>query len=332
MAETDQAAPVRTYHARRGRLSTSHRQALSLGDTWLLEAMGPVLDLVHSPTDAMWSSTSGVAWVRAPSPRRRPIPNISSIAIDVHTRGIATLLRDAEQTVIDQRQSVVLGDAVSFLDHRVANQSLSGARIYFPDPWPKARHAKRRLVQPAFVDHADGAAWRSVGIVHCATDDTDYAEQMRAAFETEPESLEVHAAVPADVWATNDEVRATRSTARAPDRRRLGHAYPLPMSEQDPSRPDLKPRSRDVTDGMERAPNRAMLRAVGFTDEDWDKPQIGVASSWNEITPCNLSLKRLAVKAKGGRVRRGRISRWSSELSQCQTASRWVTRECVPRW
>ncbi|MFL6287897.1 MAG: dihydroxy-acid dehydratase [Actinomycetes bacterium] len=73
------------------------------------------------------------------------------------------------------------------------------------------------------------------------------------------------------------------------------------MSEQDASaRPDLKPRSRDVTDGMERAPNRAMLRAVGFTDEDWDKPQIGVASSWNEITPCNLSLKRLAIKAKEG--------------------------------
>jgi dihydroxy-acid dehydratase len=72
------------------------------------------------------------------------------------------------------------------------------------------------------------------------------------------------------------------------------------MSEQDQSARDLKPRSRDVTDGMERAPNRAMLRAVGFTDDDWNKPQIGVASSWNEITPCNLSLKRLAIKAKEG--------------------------------
>ncbi len=51
---------------------------------------------------------------------------------------------------------------------------------------------------------------------------------------------------------------------------------------------------------MERAPNRAMLRAVGMTDDDWDKPQIGIASSWNEITPCNLSLKRLALKAKEG--------------------------------
>jgi dihydroxy-acid dehydratase len=63
---------------------------------------------------------------------------------------------------------------------------------------------------------------------------------------------------------------------------------------------DRKPRSRDVTEGMERAPARAMLRAVGLTDDDWDKPQIGVASSWNEITPCNLSLDRLAKRAKAG--------------------------------
>ncbi|MSO17149.1 MAG: dihydroxy-acid dehydratase [Acidimicrobiia bacterium] len=63
---------------------------------------------------------------------------------------------------------------------------------------------------------------------------------------------------------------------------------------------DMKPRSRDVTDGMERAPARAMLRAVGMTDDDWNKPQVGVASSWNEVTPCNLPLDRLAKRAKEG--------------------------------
>jgi dihydroxy-acid dehydratase len=61
-----------------------------------------------------------------------------------------------------------------------------------------------------------------------------------------------------------------------------------------------KPRSYEVTDGFERAPARAMLRAVGMTDNDWDKPQIGVASSWNEVTPCNLPLDRLAKRAKDG--------------------------------
>jgi dihydroxy-acid dehydratase len=61
-----------------------------------------------------------------------------------------------------------------------------------------------------------------------------------------------------------------------------------------------KPRSKDVTEGDRRAPARAMLRAVGLTDDDIDKPQVGIASSWNEITPCNLSLQRLAKAAKKG--------------------------------
>ena len=63
---------------------------------------------------------------------------------------------------------------------------------------------------------------------------------------------------------------------------------------------DMKPRSRDVTDGIEKTASRGMLRAVGMGDEDWVKPQIGVASSWNEVTPCNLSLDRLADAAKQG--------------------------------
>ncbi|MBW3614090.1 MAG: dihydroxy-acid dehydratase [Actinobacteria bacterium] len=61
-----------------------------------------------------------------------------------------------------------------------------------------------------------------------------------------------------------------------------------------------KPRSAEVTEGYERAPARAMLRAVGMTDDDWDKPQVGVASSWNEVTPCNMPLDRLAKRAKEG--------------------------------
>jgi dihydroxy-acid dehydratase len=64
--------------------------------------------------------------------------------------------------------------------------------------------------------------------------------------------------------------------------------------------PDIKPRSRVVTDGIEATTSRGMLRAVGMGDDDWDKPQIGIASSWNEITPCNLSLGRLAQAAKEG--------------------------------
>jgi len=63
---------------------------------------------------------------------------------------------------------------------------------------------------------------------------------------------------------------------------------------------DIKPRSRDVTDGIQKAAARAMLRAVGLGDDDWVKPQIGIASAWNEVTPCNVSLRRLAAASKEG--------------------------------
>lgn len=75
----------------------------------------------------------------------------------------------------------------------------------------------------------------------------------------------------------------------------------MSSNESAPSAPiDIKPRSRVVTDGIEATTSRGMLRAVGMGDADWEKPQIGIASSWNEITPCNLSLDRLAQGAKEG--------------------------------
>jgi dihydroxy-acid dehydratase len=72
------------------------------------------------------------------------------------------------------------------------------------------------------------------------------------------------------------------------------------MPEPRSTRVDVKPRSRDVTDGLQKAASRAMLRAVGLGDGDWEKPQIGIASAWNEVTPCNVSLRRLAEQSKLG--------------------------------
>ena len=71
-------------------------------------------------------------------------------------------------------------------------------------------------------------------------------------------------------------------------------------TDKNAPRRDLKIRSKDVTEGYTKAPARAMLRAVGMTDQDWDKPQIGVASSWNEVTPCNMPLGELAKRTKEG--------------------------------
>jgi dihydroxy-acid dehydratase len=78
-----------------------------------------------------------------------------------------------------------------------------------------------------------------------------------------------------------------------------------PTSDPSEAPVDIKPRSRDVTDGYERAPARAMLRAIGMTDDDWGKAQVGVCSSWNEVTPCNLPLGRLARRSKEGVIAAG---------------------------
>ena len=72
------------------------------------------------------------------------------------------------------------------------------------------------------------------------------------------------------------------------------------MTAPNETRVDVKPRSRDVTDGLQKAASRAMLRAVGLGDGDWEKPQIGIASAWNEVTPCNVSLRRLAEQSRVG--------------------------------
>ena len=115
------------------------------------------------------------------------------------------------------------------------------------------------------------------------------------------------------------EVRPGESPANTGEnqvKNRWSATYPRAMSTDQPV--DVKPRSREVTDGIQRAGARAMLRAVGMTDDDWDKPQIGIANSWNEVTPCNMTLRTLAEHVKAGRARRRGASRWSSARSPCR--------------
>ena len=108
----------------------------------------------------------------------------SILAVDVHTRGIARLLQLVDEGGLSHVR-VAQGDAVVLLRDMLAPGSLAGIRLYFPDPWPKARHHKRRLVQPAFVALA-ASRLRPGGTFHAATDWTAYAEQMRAVLDAEP--------------------------------------------------------------------------------------------------------------------------------------------------
>jgi tRNA (guanine-N7-)-methyltransferase len=139
-------------------------------------------------------------------------PMTDIIALDVHTRGVATLLRGIERDALTNVR-VVLDDAVGFIEERVTPEALAGVRIYFPDPWPKSRHRKRRLVQPWFIEMLAGRLAPG-GFVHCATDDDTYAEQMIEVFDADP-LLELHPRLPIAVQRP-----VTKYERRA---RRLGH-------------------------------------------------------------------------------------------------------------
>jgi tRNA (guanine-N7-)-methyltransferase len=131
-------------------------------------------------------------------------PDVDHLAVEVFEPGIAALLmRAAELTNL----VVLRGDAVALLTTRVPEASLAGIRIFFPDPWPKRRHHKRRLVQPAFAALA-ATRLRPGGTLHMATDWADYAEQMRAVADAEPRL--VGGEVPRPPWrpVTKFEARA----------------------------------------------------------------------------------------------------------------------------
>lgn len=110
-------------------------------------------------------------------------PATGILAVDVHTPGIGALLAGAERAGLTNVR-VCVGDAVALMDH-LAPGSLAGIRAFFPDPWPKVRHHKRRLVQPAFV-HRAAELLAPGGTLHLATDIAEYADQMLAVCDAEP--------------------------------------------------------------------------------------------------------------------------------------------------
>jgi tRNA (guanine-N7-)-methyltransferase len=114
----------------------------------------------------------------------RADPSTGIVAVDVHTPGVARLLLAIEEHRLDNVR-VVHDDAVHLLRERVAESSLAAIRVFFPDPWPKARHHKRRLVRPDLV-RLMASRLRPGGVLHCATDWAPYAEQMLEVLGAEP--------------------------------------------------------------------------------------------------------------------------------------------------
>ena len=111
-------------------------------------------------------------------------PEADFVAIEVHGPGVGSLLNRIEAAQLTNVR-VIRYDAVEVLEHMIADASLAAIHLFFPDPWPKKRHHKRRLVQPAFAALA-ARKLKDGGILHAATDWPDYAESMNQVFSKEP--------------------------------------------------------------------------------------------------------------------------------------------------
>ncbi len=131
------------------------------------------------------------ASIVGPRPRARFVASVRGggrltprKAVEVYRRGLAQLLSGIDREHVTNIR-LIRGDAVDVLDHLLAPGSLSGVRVFFPDPWPKARHHKRRLLQPAVVATIADRL-RPGGVLHAATDHADYAEQIAEVGAAEP--------------------------------------------------------------------------------------------------------------------------------------------------
>lgn len=110
-------------------------------------------------------------------------PHVNYLGIEVHQAGLGSLAADLHDLAI-QNVRLVPADAVEILNNRIADNSLSGVQIFFPDPWPRKRHHKRRLIQTDFVQLVTKKL-KLGGFLHCATDWLEYAEQMLAVLSQE---------------------------------------------------------------------------------------------------------------------------------------------------
>jgi tRNA (guanine-N7-)-methyltransferase len=117
-------------------------------------------------------------------------PDRNLLAVDVHLQGLGRLLRRIEDAGLDNVR-VAEGDAVTLLREMLPEDAVDEVRVFFPDPWPKARHAKRRLVQQAFLDLVAGRL-RPGGVLHVATDWQPYAEQVSSLLAVHPSYDVVH--------------------------------------------------------------------------------------------------------------------------------------------
>ncbi|MEU9012156.1 tRNA (guanosine(46)-N7)-methyltransferase TrmB [Streptomyces sp. NPDC048479] len=189
------ADPAGSHHERRIRSFQPRRSRVTVGQADALERLWPiwgmdidghrVLDL-----DEMFGGLPvvleiGFGMGEATAQMAAEDPGTGILAVDVHTPGQGNLLGLAERNGLSNIR-VANGDAIILLREMLAPRSLDGMRVYFPDPWPKKRHHKRRLIQPEFLSLA-AQCLKPGAVLHCATDWEPYAEQMLEVLSAHPD-------------------------------------------------------------------------------------------------------------------------------------------------
>ena len=178
--------PMRSFVLRAGRMGPGQQRALeTLGPRFLLPYRAEALDLPATfGRSAPCVLEIGFGMGDATAQVAAALPGTDFLAVEVHAPGVGALLKHIGEKELTNLR-LLQHDAVEVLKHMLAPACLAGVHIWFPDPWHKKRHQKRRLIQPAFVAElitriAPG------GYLHCATDWQDYAEQMLAVLAAEP--------------------------------------------------------------------------------------------------------------------------------------------------
>jgi tRNA (guanine-N7-)-methyltransferase len=208
-------AGIRTFHPRRSRVTPRQARALTeLSERWVLPVGATRIDLAEVFGDAPVVLEVGFGMGEATWRMAADDPGTGVLAVDVHTPGVGALLDSIDREGLTNVR-VVHGDAVEVLRDMLAPQSLAGVRVFFPDPWPKQRHHKRRFVRADLADLVVSRL-RPGGFVHCATDWSDYAEQM-------VQVLDAHPLLVTDPHASQACVAARPRTRFEERGRALGH-------------------------------------------------------------------------------------------------------------
>jgi tRNA (guanine-N7-)-methyltransferase len=177
--------PIRSFVLRQGRVSNAQRQALeTLMPEYGISFGTDLLDFEHIfGRSAPFFLEIGFGMGETTAAIAREHPQNDYLAVEVHSPGVGSLLKQIKELGLTNIR-VLQRDVVELLQHGLPPESLAGVHIFFPDPWPKARHHKRRLIQPAFV----ALLCRHLkpgGYIHAATDWQEYADQILAVFADE---------------------------------------------------------------------------------------------------------------------------------------------------